>query len=52
MADKGMPAFGNTLKVPQIEAPLTYIRRHESPTNVPSTLFRHPANPTKPGEFE
>ena len=52
MADKGMPAFGNTLKAPQVDALLSYIRQHESPTNVPPSLAPLPANTVKPGEFE
>ncbi len=52
MADKGMPAFGNSLKGPQIEALLAYIRQHESASNVPPPLMLRPANPVKPGEFE
>jgi len=53
MGEKGMPAFGNTLKAPQIDALLGYIREHESPTNVPPPLIPPTVNrPAKPGEFE
>lgn len=53
MGDKGMPAFEKTLKAPQVEALLGYIRHHESATNVPPPLLPRPLpDDAKPNQFE